>query len=146
MQGYRLTLRLHTKKVNSVRLKLEPCSGSTHRRHTTGGSNSTHAPAPPKAGTLQVAQTRPTLRLYTKKAHSGWLRLNYRSGSTESRHIPGGSCSCGELHLILGLRIDDLSDFMKYSRARGNGQSRREPASRASRVYLSPTIVPSLPL
>ena len=46
------------------------------------------------------------------------------------------SAFCGEVHLILGQRIDDLSDFMKYSRARRNGQSRKKPASRASLMYL----------
>ena len=34
----------------------------------------------------------------------------------------------------------------EVQQGRRNGQSRRKPASRASRMYLSPTSVPSLPL
>ena len=49
-----------------------------------------------------------------------------------------------EIFVIFSVkRIDDLSDFTAW---REYGQRRREPASGASRVYLSPTIVPSLPL
>ena len=47
-----------------------------------------------------------------------------------------------EIFVLFSAR-EDLSDF---TAGQEYGQRRREPASGASRVYLSPTIVPSLPL
>ena len=85
----------------------------------------------------------PLLQLSAALLSSRWYRRLINKSYYKRPIYANGLGACGDIRLILRQRIDDLSNF---TAGREYGRRRREPASGASRVYLSPTIVLSLPL